>query len=186
MQQEMTHRGNRQGNNGGNISPVSYAPTTPPPQEDMTLSLPQQTTTQPQLHEQPALVLQRPGPEDVPVPAEDAELEEIPDSVVDAILDDDPAQNAETFRQSSLGRALRDPDRPDGGPGLGRTRGATEDAVQTDRSPTALMVLAREFVCFLAKRKGKPDNHEINYRRSTEEMQKKLDESRAIRSGATG
>ena len=153
MQQEMTHRGNHQGNNGGNISPVSYAPTTPPPQEDMTLSLPQQTTTQPQLHEQPALVLQ-PGPEDVPVPAEDAELEEIPDSVVDAILDDDPAQNAETFRQSSLGRALRDPDRLDGGPGLGRTRGATEDAVQRDRSrspvPTALMVLAREFVCFLA------------------------------------
>lgn len=164
----------------GGISPLSYSPPSPLPEE--ALSLPQQPDDpQSQQHEEPSLAPQRLRPEDVPVPAEEAEREEIPDSVIDAILDDGPhsaAANAENFRRSELGRALMNPDRLDTGL---RKRGAAEDERDRSRSPVsrAYMVLAQEFVCFLAKRKGKADSHEINYSRSTEEMQRKLDESRA-------
>eukprot|EP00435_Cladocopium_sp_Y103_P032430 s1165_g8.t1 len=43
----------------------------------------------------------------------------------------------------------------------------------------ALVALSREFVCFMAKRKGKADNNEINYGKASEEMQQKLNQSRA-------
>ena len=164
----------------GDISPLNYSPSSPLPEE--ALSLPQQPDeSRSQLHEEPSLVPQRLRAEDVPVPAEEAEREEIPDSVIDSVLDDghhSAAANAENFRRSELGRALMNPDRLD--TGLTR-RGAAEDERERSRSPIprAYMVLAQEFVCFLAKRKGKADSHEINYSRSTEEMQRKLDESRA-------
>eukprot|EP00435_Cladocopium_sp_Y103_P049738 s980_g15.t1 len=51
----------------------------------------------------------------------------------------------------------------------------------TEREKTrdaALVALSREFVCFMAKRKGKADSNEINYGRASEEMRQKLNESR--------
>ena len=43
----------------------------------------------------------------------------------------------------------------------------------------ANLALAKEFVCFTAKRKNKSDSHEINYGRASDEMKRKLNESRA-------
>ena len=43
----------------------------------------------------------------------------------------------------------------------------------------ANLALAKEFVCFMVKRKNKSDSHEINYGRASDEMKRKLNESRA-------
>eukprot|EP00435_Cladocopium_sp_Y103_P055379 s404_g18.t1 len=43
----------------------------------------------------------------------------------------------------------------------------------------ANMLLAKEFVCFMVKRKNKSDTHKINYGRASDEMKEKLNESRA-------
>ena len=41
------------------------------------------------------------------------------------------------------------------------------------------VTLSQEFLCFMAKRKGKADNNEIIYAREDDAMRKRLDESRA-------
>lgn len=65
----------------GDVSPMNYSPPSPLPEQ--TLSSPQQgDISQPQQQQEPALLPQGLRPEDVPVPAEEAELAEIPDSVI--------------------------------------------------------------------------------------------------------
>ena len=132
----------------------------------------------------------------VPVPDDEAGL----DIDVDAILDE-PIQQpggepshppAESAERSQLSRAMA----IDGGDrldlGVDRSRmksnkSAAELTLERPRSRSPMdeskhrahLAMSQEFVCFLAKRKGKADSHEIVYARASEEMQGKLNESRA-------
>ena len=58
---------------------------------------------------------------------------------------------------------------------MNRNRSRSPPPIDRERD-TALMA---EFVCFLAKRKGKPDSNEINYGKADAELRKRLDDSRA-------
>ena len=85
---------------------------------------------------------------------------------------------AERFRQTQLGRALQDVTKLDDHRMIASRRERSRSPPESRRKE-ANMALSQEFICFMAKRKGKPDNNEIVYAKATEEMQKKLRESRA-------
>lgn len=88
-------------------------------------------------------------------------------------------EEAVRFRQTPLGRAMQDVSKLDDHKMIPSRRDRSRSPVEERRKREVNLALSQEFVCFLAKRKGKPDNNEIVYAKATEEMQAKLRESRA-------
>ena len=114
--------------------------------------------------------------EDVPIPDEDEVLRDL-DLLEDESTKHGRSQAAEQFKQSSLGKAIRDPSKLDDHR-MARKERSRSPAEERSKKE-AMLAMSQEFICFMAKRKGKPDSHEIIYAKSSEEMQQKLRESRA-------
>ena len=146
--------------------PPNEAPTTTSPQEPLL----------PQVPQHPELPQQEVRAEEVPIPEDDEILRDL-DLLEDESAKHDRSQAAEQFRQSSLGKAIRDPSKLDDHRMARKER--SRSPAEERKKKEAMLAMAQEFICFMAKRKGKPDSHEIIYSKSSEEMQQKLRESRA-------
>ena len=133
---------------------------------------------------------QQPGAQTIPVP-EDEDLDPEIQEILDAPFPPPEGEPSSQQERSQLSRAMEveGGDRLDMGMDRSRMRqrSAAELTLERPRSRSPLdkarqrayLALSMEFVCFLAKRKGKPDSNEIVYARASEEMQGKLRESRA-------
>ena len=112
------------------------------------------------------------------------------DAEIDAILGPPIPEEPSASREGRTGRegkASREgrtsrSQKTSGGDVMERERSRSPPGGEKDRDlalKAISVALSQEFLCFMAKRKSKPDNNEIIYAREDDAMRKRLDESRA-------
>lgn len=170
---------------GGNVEYIIVVDPVEP-QPGGVLQQPQQLPEEPYQPPQPVATQLAGGTVEDPVAA--GETVVVTDAELDELLGPEVAEEAPRSRSRREGRSSQRE---------GKKRGDEKDEkVETaekerSRSPhgadkdrdlalqAVSIVLSQEFLCFMAKRKGKPDNNEIIYAREDDAMRKRLDESRA-------
>ena len=112
-----------------------------------------------------------------PVPVEETVV--VTDAELDAILGPEVPEPGRSRRE---GRSSQRESKKKSDDKVEKDRSRSPHGVDKDRDfalKAISVALSHEFLCFMAKRKGKPDNNELVYSKVDEAMQKRLDESRA-------
>ena len=136
--------------------------------------LPQQLPDQ---HSRPDVAVEEPASVVDTTTVTDAEI----DAILGPPIPEEPSAGREGRARGREGRASRS-QKPSGGDVVERERSRSPPGGEKDRDlalKAISVALSQEFLCFMAKRKSKPDNNEIIYAREDDAMRKRLDESRA-------
>ena len=148
------------------------------PQHQLPLQQPE-SSGQPDSSRQPVATQLTDGTVEDSAPVHVGETVVVTDAELDAILGPEVPEPERPRRE---GRSSQRESRKKGEDKVEKDRSRSPHGVDKDRDlalKAISVALSHEFLCFMAKRKGKPDNNELVYSKVDEAMQKRLDQSRA-------
>ena len=158
------------------------------PQPGGLVQQPQQLPEEPYQPPQPVATQLAGGTVEDSVPVAAGETVVVTDAELDELLGPEVAEEAPRSRSRREGRSSqregkkRGDEKEEKAEIAEKDRSRSPHGVEKDRDlalQAVSIVLSQEFLCFMAKRKGKPDSNEIIYAREDDAMRKRLDESRA-------